>query len=116
MPEKNTDYYRSVERWLKLLDIGEMESAWSYVSKQVSDWETFAQFENAIRQIRDPRGNMVRREYWSRAFMDTSHLPDGLYAYIILQTHFENNKTGVFEHVLIVKQYEKWWIVAYKIE
>ncbi len=115
MPEKDTDYYRSAERWLKLLDIGKKERAWSYVSKMVNDWETFAQFEKTIRNIRDPLGSMVRREYWDRAFTNTIALPDGLYAYIILQTHFENNRKGVFEHVLMVKQDEKWWIVAYKI-
>lgn len=114
MPEKNTDYYRSAERWLILLDMGEKERAWEYVSKQANDWQTFNQFDRDMRKWRDPHGKMVRREYWNRWYGTTMRgLPDGQYVKVVVQTHFENNQSGAFEHVLMVKQDKKWWVVAY---
>ncbi len=105
----------SGQKWLTLLDGGKYEESWKQSASMFRDEVTQGAWVSALKQSREPMGDMVMRSAQRVDFTKTLRgAPDGEYVIIHFATEFKN-KDGVVERLTLVKEEGEWKMAAYAI-
>jgi hypothetical protein len=106
------DGVQSAAKWLTLVDSRNYQPSWASAAEIFKTSISAAQWEQTIAAVRDPIGELIRRELVEQQFAtQMPALPDGQYLIIQYKSTFAN-KAQAIETVTVMKDPDGYWRVA----
>ena len=108
---------QSSDAWLALVDSGKYADSWQEASQLFKAAVTKEQWQNALRQTRDPLGKMLSRKLKSATYKTTlPGAPDGEYVVIQYESSFEHKQSAVETITPMLDKDGKWRVSGYFIK
>ncbi|HPB68655.1 MAG TPA: DUF4019 domain-containing protein [Candidatus Omnitrophota bacterium] len=115
-PEKEKAAVAAAEAWLSLIDSGRYEQSWEDASEYFRNAITQQQWDQSLKAIRPPLGQLISREVISAVYTTTlPGAPDGEYVVIQYQSSFGNKKSAVETVTPMLDQDGAWRVSGYFI-
>ena len=103
---------KAAKEWLALVDAGDYADSWTEAAEFFRNAVTQAQWAQAVTPVREPLGDVVKRELKSAQYSTTlPGAPDGEYVLVQFTTTFEHKASAV-ETVTSMKDVDGAWRVA----
>jgi hypothetical protein len=110
------DVIEASEKWLKLLDAGQMGAAWDLSAPSLKSAVTRKDWIDGISAARKPFGKVASRkaEKFARSH-ELPGLPQGDYALLLFDTRFANGKQAQEHLTCVLDAGEVWRVSGYFI-
>ena len=107
----------SAEDWLHLVDNGKYAESWEQGATYFKSAIKSADWEQTIKAVRKPLGNVISRSIVSQQYTTTlPGAPDGKYVVIQYQTSFANKKEAIETITPMMDKDGKWHVSGYFIK
>ena len=107
----------SAEDWLHLVDNGKYAESWEQGATYFKSAIKSADWEQTIKAVRKPLGNVISRSIVSQQYTTTlPGAPDGKYVVIQYQTSFANKKEAIETITPMMDKDSKWHVSGYFIK
>jgi hypothetical protein len=103
--------------WLPLVDEGNYAKSWHQAAGLFKNAVTQEQWQNTMKAVRTPLGEMLARKLKSKQYTRTlPGVPDGEYVVIQYETTFKNKKSAVETVTPMLYKDGKWRVSGYYIK
>lgn len=114
--EKEKSAVEAAAEWLSLVDEGKYEESWEETASFFKEQITKEKWVEAMRQIREPLGEVVLREVGRQEHTTVlPGAPDGEYVVIQYNTDFENKELAIERITPMLDKDGQWRVSGYYI-
>ncbi|MGD0929225.1 MAG: DUF4019 domain-containing protein [Candidatus Korobacteraceae bacterium] len=107
----------AAEAWLELLDSGHYAQSWQDFSSMFKAAVGEKEWEQQMRAVRTPLGEMISRKVRSADFAtQLPGVPDGQYVVIRYETSFANKKSAIETVTPMLDKDGQWHVSGYFIK
>ena len=107
----------AADAWLKTLDAGKYGESWDEAAPLFKNAVTKADWERAVKSVREPLGKLVSRKVASRTVTGSlPGAPDGKYVVVVYETSFESKKRAAETVTPMLAADGKWRVSGYFIK
>ena len=106
----------TVDRWLSLLDGGNLERAWETTAPQMKATSTTTTWNETIRTMHDRIGTLASRSSFSTTeTAEISNSPHGKYVIVQFRSRFAREQAAVEEVVAVLCDDGQWRVSGYHV-
>jgi hypothetical protein len=107
----------AAQHWLAMVDGEKYAKSWEEAAEYFKGAVTREQWEQSLRGVRKPLGEVVSRKVKSKTYVTSlPGAPDGEYVVIQFETSFENKKSAVETVTPMMDTDDKWRVSGYYIK
>jgi len=107
----------AAHNWLAVVDAGKYSESWNDASQYFKGAIMKEQWEQSLRAVRTPFGNLLSRVLQSKTFKTSlPGAPDGQYVVIQFQSSFENKKSAIETVTPMLDKDGNWRVSGYYIK
>ncbi len=114
--KKEAAAVKAASSWLQLTDNGKYSESWDAAATLFKKAVTKEKWQQAMKQVRQPLGNLLSRKVKSVTFTRSlPGAPDGEYVVIQFETSFTNEKSAIETVTPMMDSDGKWHVSGYYI-
>ena len=114
--KKEVAALHAAEKWLAMVDSEKYVESWKEASEFFRNAVQPQQWEQSMRAVRKPLGNLIFRKVKSKTYRTSlPGAPDGEYVVIQFETSFENKKSAIETVTPMMDKDGKWRVSGYYI-
>jgi hypothetical protein len=107
----------AAQNWLAVVDAGKYVESWNDAAKYFKNAIMKEQWEQSLRAVRTPLGNLLSRVLQSKTFKTSlPGAPDGQYVVIQFKSSFENKKSAIETVTPMLDKDGIWRVSGYYIK